>query len=279
MGHQGKAAERGQDETAIPFLKWAGGKRWLASGGVPVIASELIGRYFEPFAGSAAMFFHLAPERAILSDANEQLIETYQAVKDDWQRVTTELAKHARYHSKDYYYKVREQMLRTPHTRAAQFIYLNRTCWNGLYRVNLKGVFNVPIGTKTEVLLASDDFEKISDRLQNVELFCSDFEEQIKKAGKGDLVFADPPYTVRHNFNGFIKYNEKLFKWDDQVRLASALLAAKERGAKVICTNANHESVRSLYKSNFKLEERSRFSSIAGSGDKRGQFFELLIVA
>lgn len=279
MGYQGKSDGENGGQIAIPFLKWAGGKRWLTSEGLPTAVTELSGNYFEPFAGSAAMFFHLAPANAILSDANERLIETYQAIKDDWKKVTTELSKHARSHSKRYYYKVRAQSLRTAHTRAAQFIYLNRTCWNGLYRVNLDGVFNVPIGTKTDVLLDSDDFEGISKRLRKVKLFCCDFEEQIQKAGKGDLIFADPPYTVRHNFNGFIKYNEKLFKWEDQVRLAAALIAAKNRGAKVICTNADHQSVRALYKVDFDLHQKSRFSSIAGSGSKRGQFSELLIIS
>jgi len=263
--------------TTVPFLKWAGGKRWLTSAELPAIAAGLKGSYIEPFAGSAAMFFHLAPSKAILSDANERLIETYQAIKEDWQKVTAELSKHARSHSNDYYYQVRQQSLRTPHARAAQLIYLNRTCWNGLYRVNLNGIFNVPIGTKTEVLLDTDDFEKISARLKKAELYCSDFEDQIRKAGEGDFIFADPPYTVRHNFTGFIPYNEKLFKWADQVRLASALLSAKTRGARILCTNANHESVRALYRDHFDLDKRSRFSSIAGAGAKRGQFSELLI--
>lgn len=273
-----KTTEREPQETAIPFLKWAGGKRWLTSVDLPALTTNLAGQYFEPFAGSAAIFFYLAPAKAVLSDTNDRLIETYQAIKDDWQKVATELARHARLHSKDYYYRVREQALRTPHTRAAQFIYLNRTCWNGLYRVNLNGIFNVPIGTKTDVLLETDDFDLIAKRLTNTELHCSDFETQISKAGEGDFIFADPPYTVRHNFNGFIKYNEKLFKWDDQIRLARALAAAKARGAQVVCTNADHESVRALYQDDFELQSKSRFSSIAGSGDKRGQFSELLII-
>src|SRR5699024_9439870 len=114
--------------------------------------------------------------------------------------------------------------------RAARFIYLNRTCWNGLYRVNKQGKFNVPIGTKVNVRLESDNFMLTSDILKKVDLLISDFENIVDGALEDDFVFADPPYTVAHNNNGFIKYNEKLFSWSDQVRLRDAIIRARERG-------------------------------------------------
>lgn len=262
--------------SLLPFLKWAGGKRWL----MPLaqqLATEKIKTYYEPFVGSGAMFFALHPKSAVLSDFNEELIHTYKAIRSDWQAVSSELRRHHRNHSTDYYYQIRSSNPRTPHTQAARFIYLNRTCWNGLYRVNLDGVFNVPIGTKTKVVLDSDDFQAVASLLKKVSLHSGDFERIIDKAGKGDLVFADPPYTVRHQFNGFVKYNEKLFSWSDQERLMRALVRAKSRGAKILCTNADHHSVRELYGDEFSLNPVSRYSAISGEKKSRGKYAELII--
>lgn len=262
--------------NVIPFLKWAGGKRWLVRD-LDNLVGAFSGRYIEPFAGSAAVFFALTPGRAILSDANEELIETYKAIAKNWRLVVKHLKHHHELHSHDYYYEMRASRPRGQFERAAKFIYLNRTCWNGLYRVNRKGEFNVPIGTKASVLLESDDFEVISEALAGAELLTSDFEVQIDRAEEGDFVFVDPPYTVKHKFNGFVKYNEQLFAWSDQVRLRDALWRAKRRGARILLTNADHESIRGLYDSDFELCEVSRFSSIAGKGAARGSYPELLI--
>ena len=213
-------------QIIVPFLKWAGGKRWLTKYREALFDTEYE-RYIEPFLGSGAVFFDLCPERAILSDANGDLIETYHAIRDDWQRVYAYLQDYQQRHSKDHYYATREKTLRNPFTRAARFIYLNRTCWNGLYRVNKDGKFNVPIGTKSTVLLDSDNFSAIAEQLNKAEISTTDFEVTIEKCRQGDLLFVDPPYTVKHNHNGFIKYNETLFSWDDQVRLHHSLVEAK----------------------------------------------------
>jgi len=260
-----------------PFLKWAGGKRWLMPMGTR-LGRQGVRRYFEPFLGSGAMFFSIRPAYAFLSDANEELVETYEALKEDWEAVRSCLLRHNSRHDEHYYYKVRSAKPRTRVTRAARFIYLNRTCWNGLYRVNRNGEFNTPIGSKTSAILSTDDFEAISSALVNASITCSDFEVQIDQAGEGDLIFADPPYTVRHQYNGFVKYNEKLFSWDDQVRLCDVLLRAKGRGALVICTNADHKSIRELYGPKFHIESLSRFSSIAGKGGVRGSYAEVAII-
>lgn len=159
-------------------------------------------------------------------------------------------------------------------------IYLNRTCFNGIYRVNANGDFNVPKGSKDSVLLDTDDFEAVSMALQHASIYLCDFETLIDNAQEGDFVFADPPYTVRHNRNGFVKYNEVLFSWEDQIRLSRALLRAKKRGATIIATNANHASVRELYETrHFVLETVSRFSSISASPESRRQFEELVIIS
>ena len=259
-----------------PFLKWAGGKRWFVENHSHFLETDFV-RYIEPFLGSGAVFFHLLPQRAILSDANSDLVDTYRALKGDWQKVERNLQRHQRNHSKPYYYRIRVSKPRSAAGRAAKFIYLNRTCWNGLYRVNLRGEFNVPIGTKSNVLLDSDDFPQLSRVLRKARLVACDFEKSLSLAGRGDLVFCDPPYTVKHNSNGFIKYNEGLFSWDDQIRLRDSVVRARDRGAKVIVTNAHTASVRSLYKGVGTMSQLIRSSVISGNSSARGRFEELIV--
>lgn len=264
------------NQIIVPFLKWAGGKRWLVSNS-PNIFPKKFDRYIEPFLGSGAVFFHLKPNDAILSDSNQELVETYKAVQNNWKLVVRVLRKHQRNHCKSHYYRVRDQKPRTNWARAAQFIYLNRTCWNGLYRVNTSGKFNVPIGTKENVMLDTDDFEEIARLLRSASIVCSDFEAIVDEARRGDFLFVDPPYTVKHNHNGFLKYNENIFSWDDQKRLSSALKRANRRGVQFLMTNANHESVRELYEGNFELSSLSRASVLAGNASFRSRVSELVV--
>lgn len=262
-----------------PILKWPGGKRWFREK-FSAIAPANYKNYIEPFLGSGSIFFALQPEKAILSDVNGELIATYRAIRDDWRAVRKKLVEHQRNHDSDYYYAVRDSKPRSAHGWAARMLYLNRTCFNGIYRVNLNGEFNVPVGTKTNVLLETDDFEGIASSLKCAKLLNKDFEKVIDMADKGDLIFADPPYTVRHNFNGFVKYNENLFAWEDQKRLARALKRAVDRGAFVISTNAYHRSVKELYwGQGFRMRNLSRYSSISSSNESRLSYDELLIVS
>ena len=267
-----------KNQPIEPFLKWAGGKRWLARR-LNVGDWKYAGRYIEPFLGSAAIYFSLAPKRAVLSDVNESLIETYRAIRDAPREVSRILVEHHAAHSKKYYYEMRGSSAQTTTERAARFIYLNRTCWNGLYRVNKKGVFNVPKGTKSSVILPTDDWMRAADALSNAQLRVCDFEDSIDAAVEGDLLFVDPPYTVKHNFNGFLKYNECLFSWGDQVRLQASLARAVGRGVTVVATNADHESVRELYRDGFILERLERSSVLSGDPAFRGRYSELLITA
>jgi DNA adenine methylase len=264
--------------AVLPFLKWAGGKRWFAYYHHELLPGSF-NRYIEPFLGGGAVFFSLRPSIAILSDSNRALVETYQAIRADWQLVWRYLSNHKSRHSREYYYECRSKKLRSPYTRAAQFIYLNRACWNGLYRVNLEGTFNVPIGTKDTIIFDYDDFEKISQALQGAELIVSDFEAVTDLAEKGDFVFVDPPYTVNHNMNGFLKYNERIFTWKDQERLRSALGRAHDRGAKILMTNANHHSIRDLYEGFGTIVTVPRFSRIAGDAGYRRRSTELIVSA
>ena len=261
-----------------PFLKWAGGKRWLASSGllpVPVAYS----RYVEPFLGGGAVFFALLPEKALLSDLNEELILLYQVIRDDPAALYEKMEEHHERHSEKYYYSVRASSPRSEINRAAKFLYLNRTCWNGLYRVNLKGEFNVPIGTKSTVLFEDDDFDAVSSALKSAQIKCADFEGVVDSTVKGDFLFLDPPYTVQHNYNGFLKYNEKIFSWDDQVRLRDAVSRAVNRGVAVVLTNADHSSILELYDGICEYQRVKRASVLAASSTNRGFTTEALFTA
>lgn len=259
-----------------PFLKWAGGKRWLFTDNF-IASLPKFDRYIEPFLGGGAGFFALEPDRALLSDANYELIETYKTVASNPRELLALLAEHQRNHSRTHYYTVRSNVPEGHLMRAARFIYLNRTCWNGLYRVNRRGEFNVPIGTKTTVLFPDDDFEHLSKILQGAILRNQDFEETLAEAGPGDLVYVDPPYTVKHNNNGFIKYNEKIFSWDDQVRLVKSCRAAADRGAKLVISNADHDSLRTIYEESGTTTSVPRVSVLAGKSSARQKISEILV--
>lgn len=263
-------------QLVVPFLKWAGGKRWLvhrSKGWFP----KTYKTYFEPFLGSGAVFFHLRPKKAVLSDINAELVNAYRAVQNDWQSLERILQIHHDKHSNDYYYEIRSKKFKNKIRCAGQFIYLNRTCWNGLYRVNLRGEFNVPIGTKSNVLLGTDNFAAVASLLEQATLLCSDFEEIINLADDGDLIFADPPYTIQHNQNGFRKYNEVLFNWKDQLRLKECLLGAANRGAHIILTNADHPSIKELYADEFQFFSSQRRCVIAARSCFRSTNTELII--
>ncbi len=176
------------ENRCAPFLKWAGGKRWLIARHA-MIFPDTFNRYIEPFLGSGSVFFKLQPQKAILSDINEELMDTYRAIKADWRKVFKKLQKHHEHFNKNYYYKIRRSQPQNIYDKAARLIFLNRTCWNGLYRVNLKGEFNVPLGTKTAVVREEDDFENIGKILNNATLKDGDFEAIINQAKKDDLIF------------------------------------------------------------------------------------------
>lgn len=264
--------------ASIPFLKWVGGKRWLVANHLELFPQN-IDRYIEPFLGSGAVYFALGRKDSILSDANEDLIEAYKAVRDCWENVEKHLKKHAKHHCSDYYYTVRESRPVTAATRAARFIYLNRTCFNGIYRVNKQGSFNVPKGSRNNVMLETDDFAQLSAQLKDVKLIASDFEPIITDTKSGDFMFVDPPYTVAHNLNGFLKYNEVIFTWADQIRLRDCLLEAGNRGVRFLLTNADHQSIWDLYHKGFNIRRVERRSSVAGSSRNRKAVTELLIEA
>src|SRR5438309_7200092 len=201
-----------------PLLKWPGGKRNLLNSILPLVPASFK-RYYEPFLGGGALFFALEPQEAFLSDKNAELIHVYVQIRDNPDLVIRALRKLK--NSKGNYYSIRSSNPRGDASRAARFIYLITLAFNGIYRVNLNGEFNVPYGYKK--YLDPCDAERIrraSALLSKSVIHDQDFEEALAGADKGDLVYLDPPYTVAHGNNGFVKYNAKIFSWDDQLRLA-----------------------------------------------------------
>lgn len=257
-----------------PLLKWPGGKRWL----VPEIHAELqfpIRRYFEPFLGGAAVFLSVRPNRAILSDTNEELMNVYVQVRDKPDELARLLSK--LHNTATDYYRVRATRPRTPIGRAARLIYLMRLSFNGIHRVNLSGQFNVPYGRKRHLSVTDPDhLHRLSKAFTCAELLVSDFESATASAGIHDVVYFDPPYTVAHGNNGFVKYNETIFSWDDQVRLAAHARRLGRQGAHVLISNADHKSIRDLYKG-FKVRTVSRFSRIAAESQHRKVITEVLM--
>lgn len=259
-----------------PFLKWPGGKRWLVNRHGELFPKNYK-RYFEPFLGGGAVFFSLLPSRGLLSDSNAELVNAYNCLRTSHAEIEHGLARCQKRHNPDFYYKVREERPGDPIKRAIRFLYLNRTCFNGIYRVNLNGVFNVPIGTKTSVSFDRSYLQTVAASLKKATIRVRDFEQAINQATKGDFIYADPPYTVMHNNNGFVKYNAKLFSWPDQARLAKALKSADVRGALIMLSNADHPSVRALYDGFGKAQTVSRHSRLSADSNFRRSACELLI--
>jgi len=203
-----------------PFLRWAGGKNWLRKHLDRLVSSENFNNYYEPFLGGGSVFFHLPKrEQCSLSDLNRELINTYEQVRDNVENVIKFLRTFE--NTEQFYYAIRFQHIKNPIKRAAQFIYLNQTSFNGIYRVNLLGIYNVPYGYRTKDFIQPDLLREASEKLQGVNLLNGQFDQGVEQIQKGDLVFLDPPYTITHNNNGFVKYNERLFSKKDQHRLAA----------------------------------------------------------
>ncbi len=256
-----------------PLIKWAGGKRRLVHQ-IAEIVPRKFSRYYEPFLGGGAVFFSLLPTVATLSDTNDELIQMYVQVRDHPDKVISRLR--CMPNSAEDYYRIRSTKPRTDAGRAARLIYLCTLSFNGIYRQNRKGEFNVPYGYKTHINPCDEvAIERISGSLQGKVLLTGDFEKATSTAQKGDFVYFDPPYTVAHDNNGFVKYNAAIFSWADQKRLASVSSRLKRAGCKVIVSNADHSSIRKLY-SDFNIRVIKRHSVMAASSEFRRPVCECL---
>lgn len=258
------------------FIRWAGGKNWLVPYVQELIKDLEYNNYHEPFMGGASVFFSIEPpQRSFLSDVNNELVEAFCAVRDNPQRVIGYLKEYKV--DSESYYAIRESSPRGKYQRAARFLYLNTYSFNGIYRVNQQGKYNVPYGHRENVSINYDRLLEASERLKNVEVKCQDFESSKTLIQQGDLVFLDPPYTVSKEANSmFIKYNSKLFSLDDQYRLARLVDYIIDQGAYFILTNAAHEKIMEIFQGKGRLITRERNSLIGGKKAYRGKVQEFI---
>jgi DNA adenine methylase len=265
--------------VAKPFLKWAGGKGQLLAQFRPLFPAEY-GRYFEPFVGSAAVFFALRPRRAVLTDVNRELLDCYCAVQEDVERVIVALRRHA--YDEEHYYRVRDldPAKLSPPDRAARTIFLNKTGYNGLYRVNKKGRFNVPFGRYTNPGFAHpdqlDNLRACARVLQGVTLEVRDFAEVGNHARARDFVYFDPPYVPASSTADFTSYVPGGFGWEEQRRLAEVFAQLTRRGVRAMLSNSDTPAVRDLYAA-FRIDVVLASRSINSRADKRGKVGEVVV--
>lgn len=258
-----------------PFLRWAGGKSWLIDYFNDLIKNININHYHEPFLGGAAIFFSIeTKKRSYLSDLNEELINTYITVRDTPEDVIEAINEYG--NGEEEYYRIRNLELDDNIGKAARFIYLNQTSYNGIYRVSRDGKYNVPYGQRDDWTLDAEKLRIASRKLKNTNIKYGDFLCNKRNIQAGDLIFLDPPYTVSHNNNGFIEYNQKIFALDDQRRLSNFIDYIKRKDAYYILTNAAHRTIADIFEKGDRRIALDRQSLIGGKNAKREKIKEYI---
>ncbi|MBW4538484.1 MAG: DNA adenine methylase [Myxacorys chilensis ATA2-1-KO14] len=275
-----------------PFLKWAGGKHQLIGQYLPYFPTDYC-HYYEPFVGGGAIFFHLQPERAVLTDINHELINVYRCVREDVENLIDRLEEHREDHCAEHYYQVRSlgvSQSGSPPTsaadidrnldRAARFIYLNKTCFNGLYRENSKGGFNVPIGSyKNPVICDPDILRADAQALQSAQIEVRSFDRILEQAKNAeDFVYFDPPYVPLNATSKFTSYSRYSFSEADQIRLRDVVVELRDRGVKIMLSNSDCPFVRELYK-DFNIHTIYATRNINCNAEKRGKITEVLVTS
>ncbi len=273
-----------------PFVKWVGGKRQLLEQFKlmnlypPEKFDPKTGRYFEPFVGGGAVFFDLLPKKAFLSDMNNELVITYNVIKNGVEFLIKSLKKHK--NTKEYFLKIRAKDLNklSDIEIASRFIYLNRTCFNGLYRVNSQGGFNVPFaGNKNPLICDEINLRKISKALKSVEIKKQDYKEVLKRAKKGDFVYFDPPYYPINKTSSFTSYTKESFLEKEQIELRDTFVELTKRGCFVMLSNSDTPFINKIYK---EIEIKGKLirinkvyagRAINSDASKRGKISEVLI--
>ncbi len=262
---------------ASPFLKWAGGKGQMLGKLLP-LRPAIYQRYIEPFLGGGAMFFALAPAHAWLGDCNAELITTYQMVRDQPHELAAHLDEHRAHHSKEYYYHLRAQQPSAALEIAARLIYLNKTCFNGLYRVNRAGQFNVPMGSYVNPQLYDRaNLFAAARMLASAELRAADYRVTLEAAQHGDFVYLDPPYQPVSPTAAFTSYTRGDFGERDQHILAEVYRELDRRGCYVMLSNSAAPLIKRLYHSYVQISLPAN-RAINSKGDRRGPVEELVIV-
>lgn len=260
-----------------PFVRWAGGKTWLLPHIPELLGNLHIEHYHEPFLGGGAVFFSLEHQkRSYLSDANIQLVNLYIQIRDNPEGLIALFQEMP--NTEDDYYRIRAEFTSEETlANAARFLYLNQTSYNGLYRVNRAGQYNVPYGFRENWIYNLERIRVASRRLHNTRITAGDFEVNKYRIQENDLVFLDPPYTVSHNNNGFIAYNQNLFSLEDQRRLKRFIEYIKHKGAFYILTNAAHQTIRQIFLTpGDRIIELQRHSLIGGRNATRGEISEFI---
>lgn len=268
-----------------PFVKWAGGKRQILDKLIKYVPEDF-NTYYEPFVGGGALFFELSPKNAVINDSNEELINVFRCIKDEEKltKMCNELNHHEANHSEEYYYKIRNidrdknKFNRLfDYKRASRTIYLNKACFNGLYRVNSKGEFNVPFGKKLKVNTYEGQNIGIIHaylNFNNIKILSIDFEEAVKDAKEGDFIYFDPPYDS--DTSTFNSYTEDGFSKDEQIRLSNVFKNLSDRGCYVMLSNHNTILINELYK-DFYIHKITAKRNINSNGKKRGKVEEVII--
>jgi DNA adenine methylase len=260
-----------------PALKWAGGKSQLLGQLLPYFPKGFA-RYLEPFLGGGAVWLKLDPQGpCLLSDSNQELINLYQVIQDNPELLMKKLDKLTENYSEEFYYELRQTQPKPPVDKAARTLFLNKTGFNGLYRQNRKGEFNVPFGKreKCPALYDPQNLLALSQRLLKANLYCMDFEELLDQAGEGDFVYCDPPYEPLSATSNFKSYTHSGFTQDDQIRLRDACARAAKRGAYVAVSNSHTPFILELY-SWWEIHELTASRNINSNGKARGKISEIL---
>jgi len=272
-------------DLAKPIFQWVGGKREMLAQYAPYIPKSF-NTYWEPFAGGAALFFSLRPENARLNDSNPELIRSYEAIRDNVDMVIRALAELRKKHSLDLYMDVRSLDRRLSVLRdipayetAVRMIYLNQTCFNGLYRVNKLGQFNVPIGSSLNRVIC-DPMALIAaqETLEHTKLTNLDFERHLDEARAGDFIYLDPPYHPVSEYSDFTRYTKERFYKFDQIRLRNVFQKLANRGCKVMLSNSDTAFIRDIYQ-DFPIHQVFSARNLNSRAEKRGKISELLITS
>lgn len=268
-----------------PFVKWAGGKRQILDK-IKSFMPKTFNTYFEPFIGGGALFFDIMPKQAIINDSNKELMNIFEVLKNKemYKKMCRILNKHEKKHSEEYFYFIRDKDKNKrsinkmkPWTRAARTIYLNKACFNGLYRVNKNGYFNVPFNGKINIKTYDEkNLSNIHNYLinKNIKILSGDFELAVKSAQNGDFVYFDPPYDKVNN--SFIGYTNDLFDKESQIRLSNVYKELDKRGVFVMLSNHNTPLINELYK-DYKINVINAKRMINSVGSKRGDTEEVII--
>jgi len=263
-----------------PFLRWAGGKSKLVKTLVDFVPpSNSYDRYFEPFVGAGALFFHIGPSKAVLSDLNTDLINCYQQVAKHPEEVWNLLQVHREFNNKEYYYHIRSQKPEElkPIEQAARFIYLNKAAFNGIYRVNRQGVFNVPYGPsfKGPALPKKSLLEAVSDLLGRANLLAADYQEVCESAKRDDFIYLDPPYPPTNGTACFTHYTADRFNWDDQREVSKVFRNLDRKGCLVMMSNSDRKEIRSMFQGYYM--QRLNVTRWLGSNGDRFKVHEIVV--